>query len=423
VEETPEAAPGPASGIGTTSAGFRAWRCGLIVYLASLAIVLTGAFVGLELRTPSRAREPPPVPQTGIALCDAMSQWDGQWYGRIVWRGYSYNPAAQSSSAFFPLYPLVSWLLSEATGLPRGLALLLVAHAFLMGACILLGLYVRQRYPHSPRTLTVFVLLAFALYPVTFFARMAYTESLFLFLCILALYAMERKWPVAVIALVIALATATRTVGIALLPPLLLHLWSGRKSVWQAIGQAAWLTPMAVSGLGLFMLFLWIRFDDPLAFAKAERNWRNRPDAPLADKAIALASLEPIWATYDPTDRPSYWRRPGEPSCPMLSMRFANPIYLVLAFALVMLGDMAGWLSLNETLFGLAVLAIPYVSCAFENCMQSQARYSMVALPIYLVIGQLLVRLPKPVAALILAAGGTLLGIYSAMFAGHYFFV
>jgi hypothetical protein len=226
-----------------------------------------------------------------------------------------------------------------------------------------------------------------------------------------------------VIALVIALATATRVVGIALLPPFLLHLWSGRKSVWQAIGKAAWLTPLAVSGLGLFTLFLWIRFDDPLAFVKAQRNWRMRPAVSLTDKAVALASLEPIWATYDAGDRASYWRRPGEPSFPLLSLRFANPIYLVLAFALVILGEMMGWLSINETLFGLAALAIPYVSCGFENCMQSQARYSMVAFPIYLVIGQVLVRLPRPAAALILAASAALLGTYSAMFAGNYRFI
>ncbi|MGA2257440.1 MAG: hypothetical protein ABSG53_22505 [Thermoguttaceae bacterium] len=223
--------------------------------------------------------------------------------------------------------------------------------------------------------------------------------------------------------LVVALATATRVVGIALLPPFLLHLWSGRRSVRQAIGLAAWLTPLAVSGLGLFMLFLWIRFDDPLAFAKAQRSWRKRPEVSVTNKAIALASLEPIWATYDATDRASYWRRPGEPSCPLLNLRFANPIYLVLAFALVTLGEMMGWLSPNETLFGLTVLAIPYLSCAFENCMQSQARFSMVAFPIYLVIGHILLRLPRSAAALILAASAAMLGVYSAMFAAHYYFV
>ena len=82
-------------------------------------------------------------------------------------------------------------------------------------------MYVRQRDPRSPRSLAVFVTLSFALYPVTFFARMVYTESLFLFFCVLALYAMERKWPLAVIVAVIALATAIRPVGVALVPPLL----------------------------------------------------------------------------------------------------------------------------------------------------------------------------------------------------------
>jgi hypothetical protein len=421
-EETRGVASQPTGG--ASPADFSPWRCGLIVYLVSLAIVLTGAFVGLELLAPGRpSLSPRRIPECGVPLLDALSRWDGQWYGYIVQEGYTYDSARQSSVAFFPLYPLLGWVLGKATGLGPALALLLVAHAFLIGFCILLAKYVRQRYPQSRKALTVFVLLAFALYPVTFFARMAYTESLFLFLSILALYAMERKWSLGVIVPVIALATATRTVGIALLAPFLLHLWSGRKSVWQAIGKAAWLTPLAVSGLALFVLFLWIRFDEPLAFAKAQRNWRKRPDASVVDKAIALASLEPIWATYDETDRVSYWRRPGEPTCPALNPRFVNPLYLMLAFALIILGEIMGWLSLNETLFGLTVLAIPYLSCAFENCMLSQARFSTVAPPIYLVMGQILVRLPWPAAALILAANAALLGIYSAMFAAHYYFV
>ncbi|MGO9113549.1 MAG: mannosyltransferase family protein, partial [Thermoguttaceae bacterium] len=212
---------------------FRAWRCGAIAYSMSVAIVLAGIALGLYFLAPWNASHSPRhVPSTGVPFWDVFNEWDGQWYAQIAREGYTYDPDRMSAVAFFPLYPLLGRLVSEVTWLDESFALLLVAHIFLIGVCFLLGLYVRQRYPHSPRNLAAFVVVSFALYPIMFFAHMVYTESLFLFLCILAMYAMERKWRLAVIVPIIALATATRPVGIALVAPLLLHLWAQRKSVW-----------------------------------------------------------------------------------------------------------------------------------------------------------------------------------------------
>ncbi len=164
-------------------------------------------------------------------------------------------------------------------------------------------------------------------------------------------------------------------------------------------------------------------FGEPLAFVKTQQHWQRRPPFSATDKALALASLEPIWASYDKSDPFGYWRRDGELDCPAISLRFANPIYFVFAFILLIVGELMGWLSLNETVFGLVVLVIPYVGTSFEQCMQSQARYASVAFPIYLVMGQILVRMPRPFAFGILAASGVLLCVYSAMFAGDYVFI
>ncbi len=403
---------------------FRAWQFGAIAYGMSVAIVLAGIALGLYFLAPWNASHSPRhVPSSGVPFWDVFNEWDGQWYAQIAREGYTYDPDRMSAVAFFPLYPLLGRLVSEVIGLDESFALLLVAHILLIGVCILLGLYVRQRYPHSPRNLAAFVVVSFALYPIMFFAHMVYTESLFLFLCILAMYAMERKWRLAVIVPIIALATATRPVGIALVAPLLLHLWAQRKSVWQAAGKALCLTPLAVSGLGLYIALQWIWFGEPLAFVKTQQHWQRRPPFSAADKAIALASLEPIWASYDKSDRFGYWRRDGELDCPAISLRFANPIYFGFALILVMAGVWMDWLSLNEIVFGLAALAIPYISNGYENCMQSQARYASVAFPIYLVMGQILVRMPRPFAFGILAASSVLLCVYAAMFAADYVFI
>ncbi len=188
---------------------FRAWQFGAIAYGMSAATVLAGIGLGLHFLAPWNPNHSPRrVAGTGMPFWDVFNEWDGQWYVKIAREGYSYDPGRMSSVAFFPLYPFLGRSVSEITGLDESFALLLVAHIFLIGVCILLGLYVRQRYPHSPRRLAAFVVVSFALYPIMFFAHMVYTESLFLFLCILALYGMERKWRLAVIVPIIALATA-----------------------------------------------------------------------------------------------------------------------------------------------------------------------------------------------------------------------
>ena len=348
-------------------------RCGLIAYFISTAIVLGGVGLGLTLLAPCNPEHSPRrAVGTGVPFWDVFNEWDGQWYVQIARHGYSYDPERMSAVAFFPLYPFLGRVLTKVTGLDESFSLLLVSHAALVGVFILLGMYARERYPQSPRGLAVFVVLAFALYPVLFFARMVYTESLFLLLSVLALYAMERKWSLAVIVPVIALATATRPVGVALVAPLLLHLWAERTSAWQAAGRALCLTPLALAGLGLYAALQWTWFGEPLAFAKTQQYWQRRPPFSAADKALALASLEPIWASYDKSDRYGYWLRDDEPDSPAVSLRFANPIYFVLALALITSGELMGWLSLNETVFGFAVLAIPYLANSYEQGMQSQ---------------------------------------------------
>ena len=82
-------------------------------------------------------------------------------------------------------------------------------------------------FPTAPTGLPMFVLLALGLFPPTLFMRMAYSESLFLFLTVLAMYGMERNWRLWGIAAVVGLATATRFTGVALLLPLAMHVWPG----------------------------------------------------------------------------------------------------------------------------------------------------------------------------------------------------
>jgi hypothetical protein len=50
------------------------------------------------------------------------------------------------------------------------------------------------------------------------------------------------------------------------------------------------------------------------------------------------------------------------------------------------------------------------------------ARFAAAALPLYLVLGRLLVAIPVPAAAAVLSVSGFLMGAYAALFAAWYRF-
>jgi len=55
-------------------------------------------------------------------------------------------------------------------------------------------------------------------------------------------------------------------------------------------------------------------------------------------------------------------------------------------------------------------------------CLAGMGRFAAVVVPVYLVLGQLLARLPPAGAALAAGLSGFLLGAYSALFAAWYRF-
>src|SRR5690349_13469692 len=49
---------------------------------------------------------------------DGFTRWDAGWYQRIAVEGYDFDPNGQSSVAFFPLFPLLTRMVTWVTGLP-----------------------------------------------------------------------------------------------------------------------------------------------------------------------------------------------------------------------------------------------------------------------------------------------------------------
>jgi hypothetical protein len=412
---------------------------GLATYYLTTLLVVLGVIFGHDFVKPPPHQLDSVGPNPDLLTC--FARYDGQHYRKILEDGYEYYPDRQSSIAFFPAYPLTARFVSVVTGCSSDVALLIVSHVFLAAAFVAFTSYVRQRFGNFDEQ-AQFAVLAFGLFPTTFFFRMAYSESTFVFLAILALLGMERRWPVILIALIIGAATATRATGVALVPAFAYHLWrrsktrppdpgearpiapsplarEGRGEGTVVFRQLPWALPLSCWGLLAFTAYQWSAFDEPLAWAKGHAHWRLFPDLGFAHKLQSLVTLEPVWSMLLP-DSPRYWGKWEWHDNPFFSLVLANPILFLFTGALIVTGAAKRWLTGPEIILGIGLLLIPYGGRGYENLMLSTGRFCAVAFPVYIVLGKVLGRMPNHVGILLLTISSFLLNVYSGLFAKGY---
>jgi hypothetical protein len=391
---------------------------GLTWYYWTGLVVLLGLSFGRERLAPSSVRG-----ETYQYAGEAYANWDGQWYKRIAAEGYSYRPGQHSSIAFFPAYPLLGAAVARLAGCRPEIGLAWVSNGFCLALFGLMSAYATIRRPDPSGDLATNTVLALALAPPSFFLRMAYSESMFLTLAVLVLIGAARKWHPAVLAALIGVATATRAVGIALIPALVLTTWRRDPRPIRAALRSACLLPLSCWGMAVFMAYQYAAFGDPLAFLHAQASWRLHPVAGTARRVLDLATFEPIRTLLLDPSAPGFWTKLAATDDPVLSLRAADPFYFGGALALLVLGGIRRWLNAEELACGAALLLIPYATIGYEQYMQSMARYSTAALPVYLVLGEILSKMPRSVVLGITALAGFGLGLYTALFAAWYVFI
>jgi hypothetical protein len=389
---------------------------GLCVYYLSGAVVMLGILLGHYFLKPHK----PMLEEPSVSpLMERFFWFDGKWYRGITADGYKFDPKRHSNIAFFPLYPLAARGIMLLTGCSSSWAMLLVAHASLVAAFVFLHAYARCRYPTDSETLAGCILIAFAFLPATFFFRMAYSEALFVLITLVALMAMERRWPIVAVALTVGLVTATRPVGVALVPVFLLYLWQRQPRPVPFLLRSLALTPLACAGILAYMGYQYLKFGQPLAFALTQEHWDQQLHVPLLEKLRSLATLEPFWGPLVPSS-PFYWERFEGHDNPFFSLLFLNPIAFAGTAVLTAVGWWKRWLNSREILLAVGLLLIPYVTRGYEMSMQGGARFAAAVVPVYLVAGQLLHRMPRPLAQALIGLCGFFLGAYAALFAAGY---
>jgi len=396
------------------------------VWYLSTLVSLLGVSLGVQLAEHRTA--PPP---SAARFLQAFEHGSGYWFRRVVEEGYSYERDRPSGLGLFPVYPLLARALAVGTGLKTIPALLLVSNLSLLGAFIMLPAYLRLRSTGDAKRDGGWSLPALGLFPAGCFFHMCYSESTFLLLAILTMFALEAfraahaearaapTWLLPSAVFLTGMATATRPVGVALLAPLALTVWQMEATMAARVRCAAICLPLGCWGLFGFMAFQFTRWDDALAFVHAQMFWRWGPSPAWGEKFASLATLGPFRATYNESAA-TYWAKIDFNGTPWLSLAFADPIYFLLALAALVYGSRKRWLTPGEIALTTVMLLIPYVAKGEESGTLSMGRYVAVAFPLYIVAAKVAARGPRAVVAALMALSGGLLAAYTARFAAGY---
>lgn len=329
-----------------------------------------------------RERSWSPWPWRGIGwYLGGWSQFDGPEYLKIAQFGYRYTPGVRSNIVWFPLYPLTvravhlvlqNWLVS-------GLVVSAVCGA---AAAVLLWRWLDgQGMGGAARRLAF---CAAFCYPYAWYLYgVVHSDSMFLLLVLGCFLLVEADRPV-LAGLVGALATATRPTGMAVIPAVVVLVWERRgllvvpegatglvarwrlpvrlvKERW----SAAMLAPFLVlGGIGTWMLYLGVRWGDPLAF-KTNQTVYHPGNLPLLKRAFLVR-----WRDFG--DSPSYTLT--------ITLQFLLAVVVVLSVPAV--ARRFGW---GYAVFVAALVAIPTVST--EDFMGT-GRYLIAAFPAWALWGE-----------------------------------
>jgi hypothetical protein len=217
----------------------------------------------------------PIIPKTSLA--HEIGNWDGFWYIRVATLGYPHVAvSAQTTLGFFPLYPMVMWLVSHLLHCSYVIGGLVVS---LVGGLVATVLV--QRITTSwwgPETAKKAVLL-FCLFPGSVVFSMDYSEGMLIPLIIGCMLALERRrWVLAGVLAGLATAIGPDALTLVVLCGVacLLQFWrygwhdsDARRSVWAAL--------LAPAGAIAFALFLKVWAGSALASYTAQRTgWGER---------------------------------------------------------------------------------------------------------------------------------------------------
>jgi hypothetical protein len=270
-----------------------------------------------------------------------MSDWDGPTYLAIAKHGYT-NPIQAN---FFPLYPL---LVHVINGVVPSLvdSGLIVSWLCFVGAIYFYLRIIKLLYGTKDDLEALRGTMFFVLFPTGVFLIATYTESLFAFLALGALYYALRKNYLAA-GLLAMVSTATHING------LFVVVLIGLVLLEEGVGAAKTAATILIGSLGLaaYMVFQAKVFHNPLAFLDAQKahSWLNFG---LGHFITELATLNGVFLVLLLVSTVYWWQR-----------RRSFSVYSLLYAAIVLLGgrDLSGLGRYSLMAFPLQFMAYDYL--------------------------------------------------------------
>jgi len=322
----------------------------LLIFAASRLVIYLGVQFGTLLPTPTGD-----FWNAGPAWYHRLLRWDTGWFLSIINTGYRYNAdnTVASSTAFFPLYPLVSYVVKLLFGIDEFLALFLVANIAALVVAVLLAKLFKDELGDETALLS---LSFYWFFPSSLFLSAGYSESLCLVFVLLSFILLRREKFILAAAMA-GLAGGARAVGIAMFPVVLLETW------WRNQLPSRYLVPriaacgvLAISCLLGFMLYLGIEFRHPLAFVTTQEAWQGKP---LWDRLLSAAILVPFW-----------------------HFSFKTAGWFLCALALTI---WSFWrLRFAVALYALGTLLVPYLTLGITDSMN---RFVIMCFPVFMCLG------------------------------------
>jgi len=320
----------------------------------------------------------------------SWANFDGVHYLTIAKKGYLGTGLIQ---AFFPVYPFLIKMVDASHNIL--LTGFLISNFFSIVFMVLFYFLLKEFFSHQK---SLIIIVIFMFFPTSFFLGAFYTESLFLSLVAGAfLAAHKKKWWLA--GILAAVASATRIVGIVLVPALLIEffypysfslqklqgelrskrkypgvktinfkekIWSLRKFInlsWIAVGSL---------GLLFYMFYLNKTFGDPIYFFHVQSEFGGiRQETLIPYPQVVWRSLKVLW-----TARP-------------FDFRYLTYIQEFLAGTLGLVLILWGFtkkIKLSYLMFALGIFFLPPLTGTFS----SMPRYILVCFPIFIVLADLL---------------------------------
>ena len=291
------------AGLSTMAISQRWFMAPLVAFAVTRIIIFTAGYLA-EIALPGNEGPGFWHARPGNLLLDLWARFDSGFYLGIIDKGYAFDASGgMSNVAFFPIYPLLANLTNLVVR-DTVFASIIVSNLCLLGA--LLYLYKLTELEFGDAGAAQRAVFYIAAFPTAFFFSAVYTESAFLLFSVATMYyARRHQWLMA--GLMGMITSATRIVGVVMagivaLEWLRVHGWTIstmlRPAAWRGLWQGLrtdWksLLPIALIPLGIisYMVFLQVRFDDPIAFWTVQAAWNREQVGPLVIFWQALSGL------------------------------------------------------------------------------------------------------------------------------------